>query len=96
MAIVASSSGPLKTAGLQGKSGTVQGSVPFGAQRWARLPSWAKLVELVAVLSPGRAAYVNFDLEPGRDVALCLIDDPRSHKLHAQLGMIGEFSVAGA
>jgi hypothetical protein len=70
--------------------------VPFGAQRWARLPSWAKLVELVAVLSPGRAAYVNFDLEPGRDVALCLIDDPRSHKLHAQLGMIGEFSVAGA
>jgi hypothetical protein len=59
-------------------------------------PSWAKIVELLAVLSPGRAAYVNFDLEPGRYVALCLIDDPGSHKLHAQLGMVGEFTVAGA
>ena len=59
-------------------------------------PSWAKIVELLAVLSPGRAAYVNFDLEPGRYVALCLIDDPGSHKLHAQLGMIGEFTVVGA
>jgi hypothetical protein len=31
---------------------------------------------------------------PADTSPLCLIDDSRSHKLHAQLGMIGAFTVA--
>jgi hypothetical protein len=50
-------------------------------------PKWATIVELLGVLDPGKTAYPKFDLRPGRYVALCLIDEPGSHKLHAQLGM---------
>jgi hypothetical protein len=56
-------------------------------------PRWASIVELVSVLDAGKAAYVKLDLAPGRYVALCLIDEPGSHKLHAQLGMIRTFDV---
>ena len=56
-------------------------------------PEWASVVELLSVLDPGRTAYVRLDLRPGRYVALCLIDERRSQKLHAQLGMIDTFDV---
>jgi hypothetical protein len=57
-------------------------------------PPWASIVELLGVLGPHRTAYVRVDLLPGRYVALCLIDDPRSGRLHADLGMIRTFEVA--
>jgi len=56
-------------------------------------PKWASIVELLSVLDPGKAAYVQLDLAPGRYVALSLLDDPGSHKLQAQLGMIRTFDV---
>jgi hypothetical protein len=56
-------------------------------------PKWASLIELLSVLDPGRTAYVRLDLPPGRYVALCLLDEPAAQKLHAQLGMIGNFDV---
>ncbi len=56
-------------------------------------PKWASIVELLGVLDPGKTAFVRFGLPPGRYVALCLIDERGSHKLHAQLGMIGTFDV---
>jgi hypothetical protein len=59
-------------------------------------PPWASIVELLGVLGPKRTAYVRLDLPPGRYVALCLIDDPKSGRLHADLGMIRTFDVARA
>jgi hypothetical protein len=56
-------------------------------------PPWASIVELLGVLGPRRTAYVRMDLPPGRYVALCLIGDPKSGRLHADLGMIGTFDV---
>jgi hypothetical protein len=56
-------------------------------------PPWASIVELLGVLGPKRTAYVPVDLEPGRYVALCLIDEPKSGRLHADLGMIRTFRV---
>ncbi len=56
-------------------------------------PRWATIVELLSVLDPGKTAYVRVDLRPGRYVALCLLNEPGSQKLHAQLGMIGAFDV---
>lgn len=56
-------------------------------------PQWATIIELLSVLDPGKTAYVNVDLAPGRYVALCLMDVPGSRKLQAQLGMIGSFTV---
>lgn len=56
-------------------------------------PTWASIVELLSVLDPEKTAYVRFDLRPGRYVALCLIDEPGSQKLHADLGMIDTFDV---
>ena len=58
-------------------------------------PPWASIVDLLGVLGPNRTAYVRFDLPPGRYVAMCLIDDPKSGRLHADLGMIRTFDVAG-
>lgn len=57
-------------------------------------PPWASIVEQLGVLGPHRTAYVRIDLPPGRYVALCLIDEPRSGRLHADLGMIRTFDVA--
>jgi hypothetical protein len=57
-------------------------------------PPWASIVELLGVLGPKRTAYVRLDLPPGRYVALCLIDDPKTGRLHADLGMIRTFDVA--
>ena len=56
-------------------------------------PEWASIAELLSILDPGKTAYVRLDLRPGRYVALCLIDERKSHKLHAQLGMIRTFDV---
>ena len=56
-------------------------------------PDGYEVKELLWVLDPGRTAYVRFDLEPGHYVALCLIEEPMSHKLHADLGMVSEFDV---
>lgn len=56
-------------------------------------PQWASIVELLSVLDAHDTAYVNVHLTPGRYVALCLMDDPGSQKLQAQLGMIGTFAV---
>ena len=56
-------------------------------------PEWASIVELLSVLDPAKTAYVRLDLSPGRYVALCLMNEPRSQKLHAQLGMVGSFEV---
>jgi len=57
-------------------------------------PPWASIVELLGVLGPKHTAYVRMDLRPGRYVALCLIEDPQSGRLHADLGMIRTFDVA--
>jgi hypothetical protein len=57
-------------------------------------PRWASVVELLGVLGPRRSAYVRLHLRPGRYVALCLIDDPKSGRLHADLGMISTFDVS--
>ena len=59
-------------------------------------PPWASIVELLGVLGPKRTAYVRVDLRPGRYVALCLIDDPTTGRLHADLRMIRTFDVAEA
>jgi hypothetical protein len=56
-------------------------------------PEWASIVELLSVLDPAKTAYVRFDLTPGRYVTLCLMNEPGSQTLHAQLGMIGTFDV---
>jgi hypothetical protein len=56
-------------------------------------PEWASIVELLSVLDPAKTVYVRFDLNPGRYVALCLMNAPGSQTLHAQLGMIGTFEV---
>ncbi|HET6643234.1 MAG TPA: hypothetical protein VFG93_08160 [Gaiellaceae bacterium] len=56
-------------------------------------PEWASIVELLSVLDPANTVYVRFDLNPGRYVALCLMNAPGSQTLHAQLGMIGTFDV---
>jgi hypothetical protein len=56
-------------------------------------PEWASIVELLSVLDPAKTAYVRFDLSPGRYVALCLMNEPGSRRLHAQRGMIGAFDV---
>ena len=58
-----------------------------------RPPEWASIVELLSVLDPANSVYVKFDLTPGRYVALCLMNEPGSPALHAQLGMIGTFDV---
>lgn len=57
-------------------------------------PKWASIVELLGVLDPGKTAYVRLDLRPGRYVALCLINEPGSPEVHAQLGMIDTFDVS--
>ena len=41
-------------------------------------PEWASIVELLSVLDPAKTAYVRLDLSPGRYVALCLMNEPRS------------------
>jgi hypothetical protein len=56
-------------------------------------PPWASIVELLGVLGPRRTAYVHVNLRPGRYVALCLINDPKSGRLHADLGMMRTFDV---
>lgn len=56
-------------------------------------PDWASIVELLSVLDPAKTVYVGFALRPGKYVALCLMDEHASHRLHAQLGMIGTFDV---
>jgi hypothetical protein len=56
-------------------------------------PPWASIVELLSVLDHGKTVYVRFDLSPGRYVAVCLLNEPGSETLHAQLGMIGAFDV---
>jgi hypothetical protein len=59
-------------------------------------PEWASIVELLSALDPAKTAYVRLDLIPGRYVALCLMNEPGSQTLHAQLGMIGTFDVTRA
>ncbi len=56
-------------------------------------PAWASVVELLSVLDPAKTAYVRFDLSPGRYVAVCLLNEPGSPAVHAQLGMIDTFDV---
>ena len=56
-------------------------------------PEWASIVELLSVLDPAKTVYVRFDLTPGRYVALCLMNEPGSQTMHAQLGMISTFDV---
>jgi hypothetical protein len=56
-------------------------------------PEWASIVELLSVLDPAKTAYVKFDLSAGRYLALCLVNEPGSQTLHAQLGMMGSFDV---
>ena len=48
----------------------------------------AMVHELLAGLDPGHTAWVRFNLARGHYVALCLVAKP---KLHADLGMVGEF-----
>jgi hypothetical protein len=62
-----------------------------GAQR---PPPGYEIHELLAVVDPGKIVYVRFNLQPGHYVALCLVDDRKTGKLHADLGMVGEFDVA--
>lgn len=57
-------------------------------------PPGYEIHELLSVLDSGKTAYVRFDLRRGHYVALCLIPDSRTGKLHADLGMVGEFDVA--
>jgi hypothetical protein len=56
-------------------------------------PEWASIVEVLSVLDPAKTAYVRLDLSPGRYVALCLMNEPGSRAVHAQLGMIDTFDV---
>jgi hypothetical protein len=51
-------------------------------------------VELVGVGDPGWVGYMHVDLSPGRYLALCLIGDQKSGKLHSELGMTGRFTVS--
>jgi uncharacterized cupredoxin-like copper-binding protein len=45
-------------------------------------------------VEPGHAGYMDLDLQPGQYLAMCFVQDPASHKAHAELGMIAPFSVA--
>ena len=51
-------------------------------------------VGYVAVLSPGVANYVEFDLEPATYVAVCFLPDYDTGMPHAALGMVADFTVA--
>jgi hypothetical protein len=44
-------------------------------------------------ISPGQVAYFETDLTPGNYAVLCFLEDPASHKVHAELGMIEEFTI---
>jgi hypothetical protein len=43
--------------------------------------------------SPGQAPYVDFDLKPGKYLAVCLIPDAKTMKPHTALGMISTLTV---
>jgi hypothetical protein len=59
-----------------------------------QVPPQGTPVELVGPGDPGWVSYMTVDLAPGRYLALCLIGDPKSGKLHSELGMVGRFTVS--
>ena len=54
-------------------------------------PAGYEVHEVLAGLDPGHTAWVRLNLAHGHYVALCLVAKPR---LHADLGMVGEFDVS--
>lgn len=47
----------------------------------------------LTVISGGRTAWIELDLEPGNYVAICFIPDKETQELHALLGMVSIFTV---
>jgi plastocyanin len=47
----------------------------------------------LTIISSGRTAWMEFDLEPGNYVAICFIPDKETHEPHALLGMVSIFTV---
>jgi LPXTG-motif cell wall-anchored protein len=47
-------------------------------------------------LNPGKSGWVTVNLQPGTYVAICEVPDSRTGKSHAELGMVYQFTVAGA
>ena len=44
-------------------------------------------------LNPGLSGYIEFDLQPGKYVAICNIPSPLLGHAHSELGMIQEFTI---
>jgi len=44
-------------------------------------------------IAPGQVAYFDTDLVPGNYAAICFLDDAASQKIHAELGMMEEFTI---
>jgi len=47
----------------------------------------------VTEMAPGRASVLRLDLEPGRYLLVCIDTDGTEPKMHAELGMVREFTV---
>jgi plastocyanin len=47
----------------------------------------------LTIISAGRTAWMEFDLQPGYYIALCFIPDRETHEPHALLGMVSIFTV---
>jgi hypothetical protein len=45
------------------------------------------------VFAPGKTAWMDLDLKPGNYIGICFVIEPTSGKSHAELGMIGQFTV---
>ena len=45
------------------------------------------------VVAPGTTGYARLDLAPGAYIALCVIESPKEHKAHLDLGMVAPFVV---
>lgn len=50
-------------------------------------PGRSERIGGISRLGPGQVVQLELDLEPGRYVALCLIRDPATGKMHLELGM---------
>ena len=56
-------------------------------------PDGYDIYKVLALIDPGNTAYVLFNLPKGHYVAIDLIVDPKTNKLHSDLGQVGEFDV---
>ncbi len=52
-------------------------------------------VRSTAVIGAGQSNYVEYDLAPGEYLAICFLPDYETGELHAMLGMMDTFTVAG-